>query len=130
MRFKKSPQVPGAGRTRAWYHHGSHTPTYPGAILLGKIAYHTKQIRRQCTTSQRKLSGLFASKLGCSNTLEIFEAINRSPSISVLYICRYYIPRRIKCRFGSFAIAHLYRSLAYASRRIELILLLALAVET
>ena len=27
MRFKKSPQLPGAGRTRAWHHHGSHTPT-------------------------------------------------------------------------------------------------------
>ena len=43
-----SPQFPGAGRTRAWHHHGSHTPTSPGDISLGKIAYHTKQIRRQC----------------------------------------------------------------------------------
>ena len=34
MRFKKSPQLPGAGRTRAWHHHGSHTPTSPRAILL------------------------------------------------------------------------------------------------
>ena len=34
MRFKKSPQLPGAGRTRAWHHHGSHTATSPGAILL------------------------------------------------------------------------------------------------
>ena len=32
MRFKKSPQLPGAGRTRAWHYHGSHTPTSPGAI--------------------------------------------------------------------------------------------------
>ena len=29
MRFKKSPQLPGAGRTRSWYHHGSHTATSP-----------------------------------------------------------------------------------------------------
>ena len=29
MRFKKSPQLPGAGRTRAWHHHGSHMPTSP-----------------------------------------------------------------------------------------------------
>ena len=36
MRFKKSPQLPGAGRTRAWHHHGSHTPTSPGAILQVK----------------------------------------------------------------------------------------------
>ena len=48
MRFKKSPQLLGAGRTRAWHHHGSHTPTSPGVILLGKMAYHTKQIRRKC----------------------------------------------------------------------------------
>ena len=50
MRFKKRPQLPGAGRTRAGHHHGSHTPTSPGAILLGKmaLAYHTKQIRREC----------------------------------------------------------------------------------
>ena len=48
MRFKKSPQLPGAGRTREWHYHGSHTPTSPGAILLGKMAYHTKQIRREC----------------------------------------------------------------------------------
>ena len=24
------------------------TPTSPGTILLGKMAYHTKQIRREC----------------------------------------------------------------------------------
>ena len=41
MRFEIY-QLPGAGRTRAWHHHGSHTPTSPGAILLGK-AYHTKK---------------------------------------------------------------------------------------
>ena len=51
MRFKKWPQLPGAGRTRAGHHHGSHTPTSPEAILLGKMAHHTKQIRRECTKS-------------------------------------------------------------------------------
>ena len=49
MRFKNGPQLPGAGRTRAEHHHGSHTPTSSEAVLLGKMAYHTKQIRRQCT---------------------------------------------------------------------------------
>ena len=49
MRFKNRPQFSGAGRTRAWHHHGSHTPTSPGTFLLGKMAYHTKQILRQCT---------------------------------------------------------------------------------
>ena len=48
MRFKKSPQLPGAGRTRAWYHHGSHTPTSPWAILLSKMACQPKHIGRQC----------------------------------------------------------------------------------
>ena len=33
-RFKKSSQLPGAGGTRAWHHHGSHTPTSPRAVLL------------------------------------------------------------------------------------------------
>ena len=49
MRFKERLQLSGAGRTRAGHHHGSHTPTSPEAVLLGKMAYHTKQIRRQCT---------------------------------------------------------------------------------
>ena len=51
MRFKKIPQLPGAGRARAraGHHHGSHTPTSSEAILLGKMAHHTKQIRRECT---------------------------------------------------------------------------------
>ena len=48
MRFKNGPQLPGAGRTRAGHHHGSHTPTSPGTISLGKMAYHTKQIGREC----------------------------------------------------------------------------------
>ena len=37
MRFEKSPELPGAGRTWAGHHHGSHTPTSPGSILLGKM---------------------------------------------------------------------------------------------
>ena len=38
------PQLPGARRARAHAHHGSHTPT----SSRDKMAYHTKQIRRQC----------------------------------------------------------------------------------
>ena len=53
MRFKKSPQLPGAGRTRVWHHHGSHTPTSPGAILLSKMACQPKHIGRQCKIAQR-----------------------------------------------------------------------------
>ena len=34
MRLKKSPQLPGAGRTKAWYHHESDTPASPRVILL------------------------------------------------------------------------------------------------
>ena len=33
MRFKNSPQLPGAGKARAWHHHGSDTPTSPRAVL-------------------------------------------------------------------------------------------------
>ena len=63
MRFKKSPQLPRAGRTRAGHHHGSHMPTSPGAILLNKMACQPKHIGRQCNThsslqlysTQRKL---------------------------------------------------------------------------
>ena len=36
MRFKKSPQLPGAGRTKAWHHHGSDTPTSLRAIYVLK----------------------------------------------------------------------------------------------
>ena len=50
MRSKNYPQLPGAGRTRAGHHHGSHTPTSPEANLLGKIAHHTKQLRRECNS--------------------------------------------------------------------------------
>ena len=38
MRFKNSPQLPGAGRTRAWHHHGSDTPISPRAIYVLKSA--------------------------------------------------------------------------------------------
>ena len=36
MRFKKSPQLPGGGKTSVWYHHGSDTPTCPSAIYVLK----------------------------------------------------------------------------------------------
>ena len=69
MRFKKSSELPGAGRTRAWHHHGSHTPTSPGAILLGKMAYSPKQIRRQCRLSNCVPSG--AIYLACKEFSQI-----------------------------------------------------------
>ena len=47
MRYKESPQLPGAGRTREWHHHGSHTPTSPGSILLGIQLCHSKHFYRQ-----------------------------------------------------------------------------------
>ena len=58
MRFKNGPQLPGAGMTRAGHHYGSHTPTPPEAILLGKKAHHTKQIRRECITPKQKSKSL------------------------------------------------------------------------
>ena len=56
MRFKNSPQLRGAGRTRAWHHHGSHTPTSPGAILLSKMACQSKHIGHQCILELSTLS--------------------------------------------------------------------------
>ena len=54
MRFKNGPQLPGAGRSRTGHHHGSRTPNCPGTISLGKMAYHTKQIRRECIKNDGK----------------------------------------------------------------------------
>ena len=54
MRFEKSPQLPGAGRTWAGHHHGSHTPTSTGAILLSKMACQPKHFGRQCSTYLQK----------------------------------------------------------------------------
>jgi hypothetical protein len=58
MRFKKRSQLPGAGRTRGWHHHGSHTSTSPGTILLVKMAYHTKQIHLECSNIPAYLQNL------------------------------------------------------------------------
>ena len=55
MRFKKRTQLPRAGRTRAGHHHGSHTPTSPGAILLSKMACQPKMLAP--IVSLIKLSG-------------------------------------------------------------------------
>ena len=38
MRFKNSPQLPRAGRTRARHHDGSDTPTSPRTIYVLKSA--------------------------------------------------------------------------------------------
>ena len=48
MRFKISPQLPGAVRSRAAHHLGSHTPTSPRAILLSKMACQPKNFGCQC----------------------------------------------------------------------------------
>ena len=55
MRFKKSPQLPGAGRTWAGQHHGSHMPTSTGAILLSKMACQPKHFGRQCIKNYHNL---------------------------------------------------------------------------
>ena len=65
MRFKKSPQLPGAGRTWAGHHHGSHMPTSTGAVLLSKMACQPKHFGRQCTiytTNDSFLSFLIGDK--------------------------------------------------------------------
>ena len=103
MRFKKWPQLPGAGRTRAGHHHGSHTPTSPEAVLLGKMAYHTKQIRRQCTrrifSSQRKVNGLNPHIRDLMSNLKLNLLLNN-------FVAAVYVPKGEYCcvvhcvRFG------------------------------
>ena len=48
MRFEQSPELPGAGRKRVGHHHGSHTPTFPEAVLLGKMAHEPKHFYPEC----------------------------------------------------------------------------------
>ena len=81
MRFKKSPQLPGAGRTRAWHHHGSHTLTSPGAILLSKMACQPKHIGRQCISSCQES---FIYYIEISNGLLYYTFL---PLHSALQIC-------------------------------------------
>ena len=72
MRFEKRPQLPGAGRTRAGHYHGSHTHTSPGTILLGKMAYHTKQIRRECILKRfflKKFHRFLTKKIDFESTI-------------------------------------------------------------
>ena len=62
MRFKKSPQLPGAGRTWAGHHHGSHTPTSPKAVLLHKQATLGKHFCPQCNYNsyQKRPAGIIS----------------------------------------------------------------------
>ena len=49
IRGLKSLQLPGAGSTRVWHHHGSHKPTSPRVILLHSyIMYQPKHFHCQC----------------------------------------------------------------------------------
>ena len=56
MRFEKSPQLPGAGRTWAGYHHGSQTPTSTGAILLSKMACQPNILAASVQATQHLIS--------------------------------------------------------------------------
>ena len=54
-------------KDKGGHHHESHTPTSPEAILLGKMAHHTKQIIRECTSyiSHPKSSKVFTPQATC-----------------------------------------------------------------
>ena len=65
MRFKNSPQLPGAGRRRAGHHHGSHTPTSPVVILLSKMACQPKHFGRQCISNRWSQMLKFRQKYSC-----------------------------------------------------------------
>ena len=55
MRFKNSPHLPGAGRTRAWHHHGSETPTSHRAILDRTDQFHVSFYTRLYSLLQTKV---------------------------------------------------------------------------
>ena len=65
MRFKKTPQLPGAGRTRAWHSHGSHTPTSPRAISLNPNSVNRARAKRgrQGKAKPNKLVSIALAKL-------------------------------------------------------------------
>ena len=79
MRFKKNPQLPGAGRTRAWHHHGSHTPTSPGAILLGKMAYPPNKSAPGVYSKSENWNFLVALMIFLQTLLTQITSINVSP---------------------------------------------------
>ena len=58
MRFKKSPQLPGAGRTRVWHHHGSHTPPSPGAISILLVKWPITPNKSDGSTYVKELTPL------------------------------------------------------------------------
>ena len=67
--------------TRVGHHHGSHTPTSPWTILLGKMAYHTKQIRREHIS-------LFASRY-IDRPVLVLE--NRTGCLQMTFSCSNYL---------------------------------------
>ena len=93
MRFKRWPQLPGAERTRVGHHHGSHTPTSPEAVLLGKMACQTKHFGRQCKSlgfTLKSIRFLFAKP-----RIDIY---NRKAKIWPKYYFLLAVPRLIhKC---------------------------------
>ena len=52
----------------------SHTPTSTESVLLGKMAYHTKQIRRQCIID-KTLRILLSESWTSRNIIPKMEAI-------------------------------------------------------
>ena len=76
MIFKNGPLLPGAWRTSTWHHHGCHTPTSPVTILIGKMAYHTKQIRRQCIWT---IGSMWQTKYASSITENLGVGLNFRP---------------------------------------------------
>ena len=90
----KSPQLPGAGRTREGHHHRSHTPTSPGAILLSKMTCQPQHIGCQCIT--------FRSPLRC----HFSNVVISNP------ICLVHIPNSLTTR--SFSGTNLYTSQIFA----------------
>ena len=73
MRFKKSTQLPGAGRTRARHHHGSHTPTSPGAILQVKWPVNPNILAASVDSGQKKWKKIRRMPSGLQSIVFILE---------------------------------------------------------
>ena len=46
LNYSARTQLPGAGRTRAWHHHGSHTPVNPNILAASvlKVAFFSESV--------------------------------------------------------------------------------------
>ena len=107
MRFKKSPQLPGTGRTRVKHYHESHTPTSHRAILLHSYYMSTERFpplvniphtTQNSQNKQIKISDLetniFELKMMMKSGLEFFILKSYQPLQSCCCPVQKNLPRK------------------------------------